>query len=1283
MSETKRLKRQAREDSELGSRRQSKVKYIYRLLRERDVGESLEGKTVYVLWPDDGTWYKGHVEECDVAAEKATIYYDETEEREEGADLEELIRDGQIAFKEPRPASHVCRKGEIEVGSKYFGRQPGEAELEDDLEEAPGASGSDLADAGALDDSSDSDVSFSSAELSGRKRKRGPDEDSDEEVELEEFEKREIMRDMSDDEKPLGWRASELEQQQKKAAAAARRQEGGGGGGGGGSAKKAAAPAAAAGTPRKAGAPAAAAPAAPAAAAVAQRPAQRPKRGASAGVSWATRAVAVVTAAAAEDASSDDEPPSARKHRQRHAAAAADEDEDDAAAYDILARAAGKAVPAARPGARGTASFYGASGSGSGNLDRRASMGQSEEELRSKVRAGFQQALQLVAGEAAGEGGQLPEAGPVAEAVEAALYAEHNGLTKDYKTRFRTLQFNLKDPHNPELRAHVLRGDITPDAFVRMTATELASKELAEYRKKKEEEALKMSVLDAEAAARFSTAAALDARERLAIPASVMSDKGMLAAREATPEPAGPGGRSPSPRPPGTAALSPTAAAAAAAAGNSSLLNEQLSGRLETVGDEGGAGDASASGYLASESADAELAGGEEYDPETAFADEGPKTTAGAAGGAPAPAATPTAAALDWASIKAAAAAAGHEGEGAGHALQPLKFEPLATVGAKHEGEQAEGQREHKHKRERTSASPRDTEVSDVGGSQPAEPGSPHSLRHLVLPPTDPACLFGKGVWEGQFGIPGVGAVLLTADALAGSGDVAGLLGNQELEVKGRLALHKLDHFLTELRHSRSRTVTLGVLSPAADCSPEERAALHELIATYADRGRIGVAAPSRDVEAYLLPPCTIAERLLAAARAAVGSQVEALLPGGGTAIGPDQLLLCIIHRKDWRVPYGLTRPIRRPRVLPAPGAAAAAPPPAAGEPAGAAAEPLGAPTVSLPAGLDLSQLGALAAALGVAPAPTEQPAPAAAPAMQPPAAAAAPQADQLQQLLASLPPAAVAPGAVQPQPAEGGQRRSRTQPASTAKLAAQAATPSAVPAPSTTLPQTGQQARLDAAADAFDGASDQLTDAEWAELEWEESLAANGTANGTDASSATDGEQGSADWRFIWMVVGVILGVAAGFGALVGGCHGAGFCEDACSSQDCRCSGNSLGACGGGGGGEGILGICLGLLALIVIAAVCVVAFFIGWGIGFALISMLGLLCPLTRECQRRRDELAAPPRLHDSYSAAKQAAAATAAGVQLPSAKGTLSSDAGKPFGSASSQDNEVPAVNVTAEV
>jgi len=64
-----------------------------------------------------------------------------------------------------------------------------------------------------------------------------------------------------------------------------------------------------------------------------------------------------------------------------------------------------------------------------------------------------------------------------------------------------------------------------------MSAAELATKELAEYRRMKEVEALKMSVLDAEAAAKFSTAAALEARDALALPAAVVAGK-LLSAKE-------------------------------------------------------------------------------------------------------------------------------------------------------------------------------------------------------------------------------------------------------------------------------------------------------------------------------------------------------------------------------------------------------------------------------------------------------------------------------------------------------------------------------------------------------------------------------------------------------------------------------------------------------------------------------------------------------------------------------------------------------------------------------
>jgi hypothetical protein len=67
--------------------------------------------------------------------------------------------------EEPRPAAHKCKPGEVELDQRYFGRQPGEAELEDS-DPGGGSDGGggvvasdsddDVADAGALDDGSDS-----------------------------------------------------------------------------------------------------------------------------------------------------------------------------------------------------------------------------------------------------------------------------------------------------------------------------------------------------------------------------------------------------------------------------------------------------------------------------------------------------------------------------------------------------------------------------------------------------------------------------------------------------------------------------------------------------------------------------------------------------------------------------------------------------------------------------------------------------------------------------------------------------------------------------------------------------------------------------------------------------------------------------------------------------------------------------------------------------------------------------------------------------------------------
>jgi hypothetical protein len=39
---------------------------VYRLLRDADVGAALVGREVFILWPDNGTWYSAEVDEVRV-----------------------------------------------------------------------------------------------------------------------------------------------------------------------------------------------------------------------------------------------------------------------------------------------------------------------------------------------------------------------------------------------------------------------------------------------------------------------------------------------------------------------------------------------------------------------------------------------------------------------------------------------------------------------------------------------------------------------------------------------------------------------------------------------------------------------------------------------------------------------------------------------------------------------------------------------------------------------------------------------------------------------------------------------------------------------------------------------------------------------------------------------------------------------------------------------------------------------------------------------------------------
>ncbi|XP_059275149.1 uncharacterized protein LOC132029802 [Lycium ferocissimum] len=96
-----------------------------------------------------------------------------------------------------------------------------------------------------------------------------------------------------------------------------------------------------------------------------------------------------------------------------------------------------------------------------------------------------------------GDKDELAKASPedLALQIEAELFKLFGGVNKKYKEKGRSLLFNLKDRNNPELRERVMSGEIPPDKLCSMSAEELASKELSEWRTAKAEELAQMVVL--------------------------------------------------------------------------------------------------------------------------------------------------------------------------------------------------------------------------------------------------------------------------------------------------------------------------------------------------------------------------------------------------------------------------------------------------------------------------------------------------------------------------------------------------------------------------------------------------------------------------------------------------------------------------------------------------------------------------------------------------------------------------------------------------------------------
>uniref|UniRef100_A0A131XSG6 Putative microtubule-associated protein futsch n=3 Tax=Ixodes ricinus TaxID=34613 RepID=A0A131XSG6_IXORI len=76
--------------------------------------------------------------------------------------------------------------------------------------------------------------------------------------------------------------------------------------------------------------------------------------------------------------------------------------------------------------------------------------------------------------------------------IEEELFKYFKDTGTKYKSKYRSLVFNIKDTRNQGLFRKILKGKIAPDKLVRMTPEELASKELAKWRERENQHTLEM-----------------------------------------------------------------------------------------------------------------------------------------------------------------------------------------------------------------------------------------------------------------------------------------------------------------------------------------------------------------------------------------------------------------------------------------------------------------------------------------------------------------------------------------------------------------------------------------------------------------------------------------------------------------------------------------------------------------------------------------------------------------------------------------------------------------------
>lgn len=76
--------------------------------------------------------------------------------------------------------------------------------------------------------------------------------------------------------------------------------------------------------------------------------------------------------------------------------------------------------------------------------------------------------------------------------IEEELFNQFGKVDQKYKTKYRSLLFNIKDPKNINFFKKIMFKWVTPYQLVRMTADEMASQELAEWRERENKHQIEM-----------------------------------------------------------------------------------------------------------------------------------------------------------------------------------------------------------------------------------------------------------------------------------------------------------------------------------------------------------------------------------------------------------------------------------------------------------------------------------------------------------------------------------------------------------------------------------------------------------------------------------------------------------------------------------------------------------------------------------------------------------------------------------------------------------------------